>query len=106
MARMTRVELGEQNERLALEVVIAEEKIEALKTENEQLRALCSEWASDAKRARREIVKLKDRLSAGYRDMREDRRGVPSIGDVAAMYCERFGVKSVSKAQLEAFLQA
>jgi hypothetical protein len=38
--------------------------------------------------------------------MREDRRGVPSIGDVAAMYCERFGVKSVTKTQLDAFMQA
>lgn len=79
-------------------------QIEALRTENEQLRAMCSEWASDAKRARRDIVKLKAQRAANHRDMRED-HSVPTLGECARLYCEQFGVRSVSAAELRRYME-
>jgi hypothetical protein len=81
-ARITKAELIAATERLL--------------TENAQLRQLNAEWAADAARLKRELLKAKGQSSANFGAS----RAVSAYTDAVRAYCELHGVKSCTKADL------
>lgn len=80
----------------------------ALQTEIAQLRALLAaeidlrqRWESDARRAKRDIVKLR---ASAWRDVKATAPTGASRADMAREYCAMNNVSSVSSEQLNSFI--